>query len=378
MQHHQVVAEHGAGLGVDRRVGAEHGLAVVAAHGVVVHAHARTFEQGAVADEAVGTLRHAEGERPDRDARHGDLTQRLVALDVEDAAQRVVERDLRAAVAAAHEEYACAEAGIEPLPGVGTLPARLGAGCGLAHPARHVVAVAQRLGRGLVLHDVVGRPAPGLGLHRAAEVGEGRSHRCEARAAASVMLLQPFAQVGGEDVALDERVAQHGDAHVAAVEQLGIERMQRAAACGVEVLDRHHALRLVLRFDALAHLGHGGGAGHQAAVGRAGTPLEGGADLAFAHEGVGGFDLRRDVGQVHAELLLVEHHLRGALDGGLLETHEVREDVRTAQRHAAHGAGRYKAHAAEHCEQRHGGEPCAVGVILFGIHQSRRPRIRNT
>ena len=98
LEHHQIVAQHGVDLGVDRRVGPEHRLPVVAAHGVVVDHDAPAFENRSVADEVLRAGEHLEGERADTGGRDGDLPHGVIARDVEFAALGVVERHLDAAV----------------------------------------------------------------------------------------------------------------------------------------------------------------------------------------------------------------------------------------------------------------------------------------
>ena len=94
-----------------------------------------------------------------------------------------------------------------------------------SQPETEVVA-AQRLGRSAALHDVVGVPSRRTGAYRAAVACQGRGHRRETAAAAAVAQLQLFAQVGREDVALDERVAQYGDAHGCAAGGVGQSRAE--------------------------------------------------------------------------------------------------------------------------------------------------------
>ena len=203
LEHHQIVAQHGVDLGVDRRVGPEHRLPVVAAHGVVVDHDAPVFENRSVADEVLRAGEHLEGERADTGGRDGDLPHGVIARDVEFAALGVVERHLDAAVAGREEEDARRGARIEAFAVVGALPAGRSPGRRLAHPARDVEILAQARGCGFALHDVVGRPALRLGFDRAPERRQRRGHRGESRAAARVGRLEPFAQVGREDVAQD-------------------------------------------------------------------------------------------------------------------------------------------------------------------------------
>ena len=261
---------------------------------------------------------------------------------------------------------------------------------GLADPAREVEAVAERLRHRLVLHDVVGGPAARLRAHRAAEARQGRGHRGEARAAAAVAHLKQFAQVRREDVALDERVAEEGDAHGAfAVEQRLAEGREAAHARGVEILDRDQCGVETRRVGAAAQRGavdvgpRRGDDGERSLqrVGRdrgrvaclAGVPLEG--DLHRLRQRVGG-DSLGDLREVDAELLLVEQCRLGGFGGlrfGLLEDHQVGEDVGAPQLDAADRLRRNEAHGGEYDEERRGCEAARAGAVLFGRAVFHRP-----
>ena len=359
LEHHQIVAQHGVDLGVDRRVGPEHRLPVVAAHGVVVDHDAPAFENRSVADEVLRAGEHLEGERADTGGRDGDLPHGVIARDVEFAALGVVERHLDAAVAGREEEDARRGARIEAFAVVGALPAGRSPGRRLAHPARDVEILAQARGRGFALHDVVGRPALRLGFDRAPERRQRRGHRGESRAAARVGRLEPFAQVGREDVALDERVAQEGDAHRArSVEQRVAEGLDASAVA--EILDRGQ------RRDEARRVGHGA-----FAAGRVlrEEPFVG--DLHLARGGVG-LDAFGDGGHVDMELLFVEERRLGGGFGrfGVVERKEVREDVGAAEFHAPDALRRDETYGHEHCDERCGRQPAVVGVIFSGgVHR---------
>ena len=391
LQDHQVVVQHGVDLGVDRGVRPEHRLAVVAAHRVVVHLDARPFEPGAVADEPLRARKHPERERTDLRRCDDDLPHGLVALDGEPAGQRVVDRHLRFGVVRAAEEDAGAGTAVQPFAEVGALPAGRGAGLRRADPPRDVEIVAQRLRGVLALHDVVGGPPLRLGLHRAAERREGRSHRREARAASAVDGLEPLAQVGSEDVALDERVAQHGDAHRALRAE---QRVAEAAECAVrrrvEILDG----------DDVRPAAHGVGPPACAAARRpADRPVV--ADGGAARGRVGD-DPFGDAGQVDLEFRLVVERRFGFGGGrGVVEGDQFGEDVGPAEFDASDALRGYQTQAGQHRDECQGADPAPVGVV-FGFHvacdvcrgdgrsrpsrgrgcgrgaQRRRPRIRNT
>ena len=359
LEDHQIVAREGVDPGVDRGVGPEHRLTVVAAHRVVIDHHAAAFEDRAVADEALRAGEHLEGERADVRGRNLDLTHGGVARDVERAAQGVVERHLDTAVAGREEEDACSVARVEQFAVVGVLPAGRCPGRRLADPSRDVEMVAQVLRGGLALHDVVGRPALRLGFDRAPERRQRRGHRGESRAAARVGRLEPFAQVGREDVALDERVAQEGDAHRArSVEQRVAEGADASAVA--EILDRGQ------RRDEARRIGHGA-----FAAGRVlrEEPFVG--DLHLARGGVG-LDAFGDGGHVDMELLFVEERRLGGGFGrfGVVERKEVREDVGAAEFHAPDALRRDETYGHEHCDERCGRQPAVVGVIFSGgVHR---------
>ena len=365
LEHHQVVAQHCVHLGVDRGVGPEHRLPVVASHRVVVDRHAAPFEGGAVADEPAGAREHLEAQRMDVGRRDEQLPHGGVTLDVEAAAQRVVERRLDAGILRREEEYAGRRHRVESLSGVGRLPARRGPLVGAADPSRDEVVGAQLLGRALPLHDVVGVPTAGLRAHRAAEGRQRRGHRGETRTAA-IGALEPFAQVGRQDVALDEGVAQNGDAHRPAAEQRLVESLHGAHARRVVVLDGD---------DARCEAHRVGTPGAEGRVGPCERPLEGGADGVGQRVGHNPFG---NLLHVHMELHLVEERGFGLGLGGILEGEQVGEDVGTPQMDAAHALGRNETDPHEHRNEHREGYPAAVEVVFFGLHQSRRPRMRKT
>ena len=223
------------------------------------------------------------------------------------------------------------------------------------------------------MHDVVGGPTLGGGLHRAAESREGRGDRSKSASRTAVGLLQGFAQVGREDIALDERVTQDGDAHGASVEQFAVERMQRAVSRRVEILDR------LQRFDHLGRLTRGV-VGRQR-IGGTDPPFETG--LHGRRERVGCLDggclpgyLLRHAVQVDVELLLVKRDLRGCRSvcrRAVVEFDQIREYVGSSERDAADGLRRDQAHAAEHDNQGRDGQPRAMDVLfllLFLLHAS--------
>ena len=78
------------------------------------------------------------------------------------------------------------------------------------------------------------------------------------------------------------------------------------------------------------------------------------------------------------ELLLVEERGFGLGLGGILEGEQVGEDVGTPQMDAAHALGRNETDPHEHRNEHREGYPAAVEVVFFGLHQSRRPRMRKT
>ena len=287
-----------------------------------------------------------------------DLAHGGVARDVELAAQGVVERHLDAAVAGREEEDARPVARVEQFAVVGVLPAGRGARRGLADPARDVEILAQADRGGLALHDVVGCPAFRLGFDRAPESRQRRGHRGESRAAAGPSpegRLEPFAQVGGEDVALDERVAEEGDAHrTPGVEQRVAEGADAAVAA--VILDRDGCRGEARRV----------GLGPLAAktVPRD-EPLVGG--LRLARGGVG-FDAFGDGVEVDVEIRLVEKDGfgDGLGRGRIVEDQNVREDVGSAQFDASDALRGNEADGHEHCDECRGRQPTAVGVVFFG------------
>ena len=371
LKDHQIVAREGVDLGVDRGVGPEHRLTVVAAHRVVIDHHAAAFEDRAVADEALRAGEHLEGERADVRGRNLDLTHGGVARDVERAAQGVVERHLDAAVAGREEEDARSVARVEQFAVVGVLPAGRCPRRGLADPSRDVEMVAQVLRGGFTLHDVVGRPAFRLGFDRAPEGRQRRGHRGESRTAAGPLpegRLELFAQVRGEDVALDERVAEEGDAHrTPGVEQRVAEGADAAAVA--VVLDRNG------RRGEARRVGFGPRAAE--AVPRDDPPIGG---LRFARGGVG-LDAFGDGFEVDVEILLVEEYGFGGGFGRrcIVEDEDIREDVGAAQFDAPDALRGNEADGCEHCDKRRGRQPAAVGEVFFGgVHRRVSRAVRGS
>ena len=364
LQDHQVVTRVGVDLRIDRRVCPEHRLPVVAAHRVVVDHDAVGFEDSAVADEPFRPGVHLECQRTDMGCRDRDLPDGGGSFDLEFAAERIVERQFDAAVAGADEEHPCRGAGVEPLPVVGVFPPRGGALRGLAHPARDEEVPAQVLGRRFALHDVVCRPAFRLGFDRAPEGRQGRCHRGEARAAPAVGLLQLLAQVGREDVALDERVAQYGDAHrTAGIEQRVVECPEASRIGRGELLDRHE--RRVEPHRVGDYRPAAGAVLSQ-------QPFEGGlhgAGRCVRFDALG-LDAPGDLCHVDVEIVLVEERRFGGFRRGVLERQDVRQDVGPAELDAAEALRGDKTHGPKHCDQRQGRDPSPVGVVFFGgIHR---------
>ena len=364
LQDYQVVTRVGVDLRIDRRVCPEHRLPVVAAHRVVVDHDAVGFEDSAVADEPFRPGVHLECQRTDMGRRDRDLPDGGGSFDLEFAAERIVERQFDAAVAGADEEHPCRGAGVEPLPVVGVFPPRGGALRGLAHPARDEEVPAQVLGRRFALHDVVCRPAFRLGFDRAPEGRQGRCHRGEARAAPAVGLLQLLAQVGREDVALDERVAQYGDAHrTAGIEQRVVECPEASRIGRGELLDRHE--RRVEPHRVGDYRPAAGAVLPQ-------QPFEGGlhgAGRCVRFDALG-LDAPGDLCHVDVEIVLVEERRFGGFRRGVLERQDVRQDVGPAELDAAEALRGDKTHGSKHCDQRQGRDPSPVGVVFFGgIHR---------
>ena len=360
LQDHEVVPQQGVHLRIDRRIGPEHRLPVVAAHRVVVHHHAVGFEHRAVADESLVAGEHLERERADVGSRDGDLAYVRGAFDREFTAQRVVERQLHAAFAGADEEDPRRGAAVEPLAVVAVFPAGRSSGRRLADPARNVEVLAQVLRRGLALHDVVGGPAFRLGFDRAAERRQGRGHRREARASAAVSLLEPFTQVGREDVAFDERVAQHGDAHrTPGAEQRVVESPQTARIGRAEILDLHQRR---------VQPGAVGNDRHAPDAVRGERPFEG--DLYGARCGIAfdplRFDPFGDLLHIDVEILLVEERRLLGRGDRVVERHEVREDIGPAEFYAAQTLRGDETDGRQHCDQRQRRDPSPVDAVFFG------------
>ncbi len=174
------------------------------------------------------------------------LAQRLVARHVEAAAERVVERDLDAAPLAADEQYARCRAAVESGIGRGGLPPGIGAWAAVRDIARDEEQVAQLAGRRLGLHDAVRVPPRRAAFDRLAGCGEGYVARHEAYAAAAEEALQAVAQIGRQDVALNERVAHEGYAHGLSVDHAVDELLEPRAWQRVEILDRNEVFGYAL------------------------------------------------------------------------------------------------------------------------------------
>ena len=293
--------------------------------------------------------------------RDGDLAHRGVARHGEFPAQRVVQRHLHAAVVRREEEDPGVGHAVQPLAVVGILPAGRGTGGGLAHPARDIEVLAEKLRSRLALHDVVGRPAFRLGLHRAPEGRQRRGHGCEARPAAGTPAegcLEPFAQVRRQDVALDERVPEEGDPHRApGCQQRVAEGPQQAA--GAVILDRRQRLHPSCRVR-LPHLVGG--------EFRRKPPFVAGGDLPRRRVRL---DARSHLRKVDPELLLVVklRALRHLLCGRIVERHQVREDVRTPQADPPDALRGNETYGHEHCNECRGRQPGAMGIVFFrGVH----------
>ena len=221
LEYDQIVGAHRVDLGVYRGRCPEHGLPVVAAYGEVVDRDTlQVVEVGAVGGEPVGPAFDLHLERAYLRLLDDDLPHHLVALEAEGAHLAVVERDAHLRGAAADEEQACAAALLQMPAARGHVPA---CGCavgGRGDPARDEEVTGIGVGHALALHDVVWGPPLGCGLDGLAEAREGRGCGYESDASAAEGLLKHLAQVGREDVALDERVAHEGYAHgLRAVEQ---------------------------------------------------------------------------------------------------------------------------------------------------------------
>ena len=167
--------------------------------------------------------------------------------------------------------------------------------------------------------------------------------------------LEPFAQVGGEDVSLDERVAEEGDAHrTPGVEQRVAEGADTTAVA--VILDRDGRRGEACRV--------GLGPLVAEAVLRD-EPCVGG--LRLARGGVR-LDAFGDGFEVDVEILLVEKDGFGDRFGRcrIVEGEDIREDVGTAQFDASDALRGNEAHGHEHCDKRRGSQPAAVGVVFFG------------
>ena len=231
--------------------------------------------------------------------------------------------------------------------------------------------VAQVLRGGLALHDVVGRPAFRLGFDRAPEGRQRRGHRGESRTAAGPLpesRLELFAQVRGEDVALDERVAEEGDAHRTPGVEQRVAEGEDAAAVAV-ILDRNG------RRGEARRVGFGPRAAE--AVPRDDPPIGG---LRFARGGVG-LDAFGDGFEVDVEILLVEKY---GLGGGfgrrrIVEDEDIREDVGAAQFDAPDALRGNEADGCEHCDKRRARQPAAVGEVFFGgVHRRVSRAVRGS
>ena len=82
---------------------------------------------------------------------------------------------------------------------------------------------AERAVVGTATHRAKSPPATKSVNHRAAETCNLRSSSNKSHAATAVAVLKHIAQVGSEDIALDKRIAKHGDAH-RAVERSRIDK----------------------------------------------------------------------------------------------------------------------------------------------------------
>ena len=241
LQHDQVVAEHLSDLLVHEAVGFEQRHAAVAADRVVVHAHAaRVLEHDPVAGESVGPVQ-----------RHADAVYRCVDDDLlyvfarfgrEEAAYRIVDHDVEPRIVAVGKDESRGTRLVDVLAESDALQPGGGAFLRNADEARDEKAVFDCGGNLRAVADVVDVPVRERVQYRAAELGQRRSERHEAYAPAPAEVLQLFAQVGGDDVSLDKRVAEHGDTHGPSCCAAGQRPVETHHRIGAEQFDRHDVL----------------------------------------------------------------------------------------------------------------------------------------